>query len=119
MRPQFSMTGLDALIKGLTAASLAQATREALPEVDQAFVDAMRRRDIPTRSGRLKGSLTDRGHRDHLARATEREIIIGSRTPYAGKHRDHIKPLTAQEKQDIYVKPLLKVLMAQIAGRAR
>lgn len=119
MTAEFSMNGLDALISKLAATTLITAAREALPEADQAFVEAMGRRNIPVRSGRLKGSLTDRSHRDHVARATDRDIILGSKTPYAGRHRERIGALTSQERQDIYVKPLLRALMAQVAEEAR
>lgn len=95
---EYSGPGLKRLLRqvetveGLTPDRL---FAEALPEVDAAFARAQGRyyaelggRYVQT--GRLRASLADTGHPDHVAEIVGGRVRLGTRVPYAEKlNRDY------------------------------
>lgn len=74
-------------IEGLTPARL---FAEALPQIDDAFARTQARyyaelggRYVST--GRLRASLIDTGHPDHVAQVAGGRVRLGTRVPYAEK----------------------------------
>ena len=55
------------------------------------------RGQILVRTGRLRDSLTRTGHAEHVYRASESEIELGTSVPYAGRHQRGGKRLPARE----------------------
>ena len=107
--------GLEGLtsLKDLDAPDLFTGT---LRDADRAFIDAMRVRRIPERSGRLKNSLIRQDHKDHIARRNGARIEVGSSVPYAEKNLKRIKDLTDRERERIFVEPLASEITRKLGG---
>lgn len=91
-------------------------TAAALQQADEAFVAAMRKRSIPERSGRLKASLTQRAHRDHVARMQAKRMVLGTKVPYARYQKTRWRPLSRDERRAIMIAPLQETLRQWLGG---
>ena len=91
--------------------------REVSSEINAAHAAAMRRRRIPVDTGRLRGSLTQTNHRDRILKVYDDGVEVGTRTPYAKYQRHRIRKLTAQERREIFIKPIQLSFNSRIKKR--
>ncbi len=114
-----SQGGSAAIRRRLDAIRRAGRVTEVAAEADRRFTRTMRRRGIPVRTGRLKASLTQTGHKDHVLRVGKDRITIGTRVPYAQWQRKRIRRLNRAEKVFIFLDPIREMFRRIIAGRGR
>lgn len=94
------------------------AMRQVATTSDGRFCEAMGRRDIPERTGRLRKSLTSPGHPDHVLRVNRESVTIGTDVPYAQYQQKRIRGLSRSELQYIFRDPVLEIFRTAIEGRA-
>lgn len=92
--------------------------RQVASESDERFCVAMRRRAIPERTGRLRKSLTQAGHPDHVLRVNRESVTIGTDVPYAQYQQKRIRGLSRTELQHVFRDPILEIFRVAIEGRA-
>lgn len=118
MTMKFSFTGrrrIQQRFKALQQASR-QVMRDVSKEVNRRHALTMRRRAIPERTGRLKGSLTQESHPDRQVTVTNRSVQIESTVPYAEHQAKRIRKLNAAENKEVFLKPVEEKFDAVIKG---
>ncbi len=70
---------------------------------------------------RLRGSLTEETHPDHIYRVTQDEVLMGTRVPYAGVHQNpKTSPLPRRrpiEFSDLIRREIVKILQRHLTRR--
>ncbi|MCP4248560.1 MAG: hypothetical protein GY778_16040 [bacterium] len=92
-----------------------KALREAGREINSRHAQAMRRRRIPRRTGRLEESLTRVGHPERVFISSAKLITVGTRVPYAQYHAHRITKLTRQERTFVFTEPIALVFHEALA----